>query len=52
MLFSRSSLLYWTEALRSKRVEITRHKHQKEQREIFLRTGETNAIANHPSEQH
>jgi hypothetical protein len=36
MLFSRSFVLYWMEALRSNGVEMTRSKRQKEQREIFV----------------
>jgi hypothetical protein len=40
MPFSRSSLLFWTVALRSNDEAMTRRKRQKEQREIFLRAGE------------
>ena len=37
MPFSRSSVLFWTEALRSNDEAMTRRKRQKEQREIFCK---------------
>src|SRR6266566_3136478 len=49
ILFSRSSLLYLKRVLRSNSVTKTWRKSQKEQREIFLRTGGPDATTNHPS---